>query len=88
MGMPTAEELHEALDEAARMREHDADEHHVAKSLLNLNYRMKYMERVLHAAELYMRGQGIQEHSDLLKAIEAARAIDDVTKGEDHNRFV
>jgi len=88
MGMPTAEELHEALDEAARMREKDEDAHHIAKSLLNLHYRMKYMERVLKAAELYMHGQGIQEHRELLKAIEAIRAIEDVTKGEDHSSFV
>jgi len=87
MGKPTPEELQDALNEAARMREQDEDEHHIAKSLLNLHYRMKYMERVLQTAELYMHGQGIQEHTDLLKAIEAARAVDTITEGKDKNGF-
>ena len=39
MGMPTEAELREALAEAARMREQGEDRHHLAKALLNLEYR-------------------------------------------------
>ena len=36
MGKPTTEELPQALEQAAQMREHDDDPHFIAKSLLNL----------------------------------------------------
>jgi len=38
MGMPTEEELREALSEEARMREQGEDPHHIAKALLNFDY--------------------------------------------------
>jgi len=74
MGVPTEEELQTALDEAARMREQGEDPHHLAKVLLNHNYRIETLEKVLHAAELYLHsGESGHEHSRLVKAIEAAK---------------
>jgi hypothetical protein len=75
MGMPTEQELKEALAEAGRMREQGDDPHHVAKALLNLHYRVKSLERVLEATELYFRsGQAVTEHQKLKKALADARA--------------
>lgn len=74
MGVPTTEELQIALNEAARMREQGEDPHHIAKALLNHNHRIGILERVVFAAELYIRsGQGGHEHTELIRAIEAAR---------------
>jgi hypothetical protein len=74
MGVPTKEELETALNEAARMREQGEDPCHLGKVLLNHNYRIEMLEKVLQAAELYLHsGQGSHEHSQLLRAIEAAK---------------
>lgn len=73
MGKPTDEELETALTEAARLREHGLDEHFLAKSLLNMNYRMKFMDDVLAKANLYLHsGEGAHEHAQLVRAIEKA----------------
>ncbi len=88
MGMPTAEELEDALREAARMREQGDDPHHVAKALLNLNYRVRSLERVLEAAELYFRsGQAVAEHQRLRQAIEQARAVAARSAGSEPGLF-
>jgi hypothetical protein len=74
MGVPTTEELQAALKEAARMREAGEDDHHLAKVLLNHNYRIRVLEKVLFAAELFIRsGQAGHEHTELVRAIEAAK---------------
>ena len=79
MGKPTAEELDEAIKEAQRMREQGADPHYVAKALLNLNYQNGFLVGVLHAAESYLQsGMAEREHAQLVKAIEKARAVDDL----------
>ncbi len=84
MGKPTNEELQEALREAARMREAHDDPHFIAKALLNLHYRHEKLERVLRAAEIYLKfGQEEREHRDLLRAIEAARRAEAGEGGED-----
>ena len=44
MGRPSKEELASALAEAGRMREQGEDPHHVAKCLLNHDYRLKLLE--------------------------------------------
>ena len=73
MGTPTAEELAQALAEAARMRERGEDEHHIAKALLNLNYRLHGLEKVRSAARHFLHsGLAPHEHAELVKAIEAA----------------
>jgi len=74
MGKPTPEELEIALGEAARLREQGEDDFYLGKSLLNLNYRMGFLEDVLARADLYLHsGEGAHEHSELVKAIERAR---------------
>lgn len=74
MGVPTDEELKTALDEAARMREQGEDPFHIAKTLLNHNYRLDLLEKVLHSAELYLHsGHGNSEHARLMRAIETAK---------------
>ncbi len=85
MGKPTSEELQQALNEAARMREHNQDPHFLAKSLLNLNYRVGFLEKVMRAAELYLRGEGVQEHAVLQRAIDIAKKEDAHTAGNDSN---
>jgi len=83
MGKPTILELRQALDEAANMREKAEDPHFLAKSLLNLHYRIGFLEKVMHAAELYLRGEGGQEHAALVRAIETAKKEDAHTAGDD-----
>jgi hypothetical protein len=73
MGKPTNEELKTALTHAARLREQGEDTYFLAKSLLNLNYRIKFLEDVLAKTKLYLHsGEGTHEHAKLLKSIEQA----------------
>lgn len=73
MSRPTEEELNSALGRAGQMREAGEDEYFLAKSLLNLNYRVSALEDVLEKAKLYLHsGEGAHEHTLLLKAIEKA----------------
>lgn len=75
MGRPTAEELSEALQEAGRMREQDEDPHHVAKSLLNHDYRLRLLEQLYDQVEHYIRsGQNSIEHAKLMKMVEKLRS--------------
>jgi len=74
MGVPTEQEVQTALAAAAQMREQGDDPSHLAKVLLNHHYRLELLERVMQAAELYIRsGQSPQEHARLVRAIETAR---------------
>lgn len=88
MGKPTKEELQQALEQAAQMREHDDDPYFIAKSLLNLQYRLGFLEKVMRAAELYLRGEGANEHTVLLRAIEKAKQEDAHTAGRDSKGFL
>ena len=75
MGKPTKEELAVALAEAARMREQGEDGHHVAKALLNHDYRLKLHEQLYLAVEHYLRsGQGDTEHGKLMKILDKIRS--------------
>lgn len=86
MGKPTEEELQIALTEAARMREQNEDPQFLAKTLLNLNYRIKYLEDVLRAAELYTHsGMGSTEHLKLVSAIKTYHALEQRTAGVDQH---
>ena len=88
MGKPTREQYEEALQEAGRMREHGEDPHFIAKSLLNLEYRYKYLERVLQAARRYLHsGQGIEEHRKLVRCIDDALEAESRTAGEEPEDF-
>ncbi len=83
MGRPTAEEFKAALTHAAKLREQGEDTFYIAKSLLNLNYRIKFLEDVLDKADVYLHsGEGAKEHADLVKAIERANEAA-LSAGED-----
>ncbi len=74
MPIPTDKEMHEALDEAERIRE-QGDTNHLARALLYLHRRNSLLEKVLHAAELYVQfGQEEHEHAELVRAIEKAKS--------------
>ena len=88
MGMPTDQELKQALAEAARMRVEDNDPMFVAKALLNMDYRLKQLEKVAHTAELYFRsGMAVQEQQKLKVAMEKARSSIDRTAGIEENEL-
>lgn len=71
MSKPTETELKTALIAAETMKEHGKDPFFLAKSLLNHNYRLKYFEDLLKAADLYMNhGQSDYDHMQLLHQIE------------------
>jgi len=73
MGRPTEAQLHTALTEAARLREQGEDDYFIGKSLLNLNYRLHSLERVLEASKRFLHsGLGARENTELLLAIEKA----------------
>lgn len=89
MSRPTSEELKIALEEAAHLREHNKDEFFVGKSLLNLNYRIYYLEKVLTAAKEYLHtGFGSKEQTDLLHAIEKADKADKANFEQELNPFL
>ena len=82
---PSTEELATALAEAKRMREQGEDNLHLAKALLNLNYRQRYYDDLLHAVERYIQsGQAEREHTLLLKSIAQVRQIDERSAGLEH----
>lgn len=83
---PTSDEMHQAMAMAQSMRETDADAHYLAKSLIYLNHRTELLEKVMAAANQYIRfGQGEHEHAQLLQALEAARLSEDhENQSEDH----
>jgi len=89
MGMPTADELKIAIDTAKRMRERGDDPQHLAKVLLNHHYRIAYLDRVMRAAEIYLRsGLSEHEHTELLRAIESAHRADMHSTGGNGVRLV
>ena len=88
MPKPTDDELKHALDVAARMRDTGRDSHHIAKSLLSLHYLNGFLEKIRHAADLYIRfGQGETEHRELLRALEAYRSAEERSRGGEHTEF-
>lgn len=73
MGKPTNHELRQALDRAIAMRESGNDPDFLAKSLLNLHYRLLKTERTVEAAKRYLHaGQSPTEHRELLLAVKEA----------------
>ncbi len=74
---PSGEELKIALDAANQIREQDADSEHLAKALLYFVEKAAALEKIAVAADLYInRGEAIQHHSELLRAIENAKRRD------------
>jgi hypothetical protein len=84
MGKPTEAELQQAIVAAAQMRESGQDPDHVAKCLLNLNYRVQKLERVLTASKRYLHaGQSVSDHRSLLQVIQAAEKAGTVAEDDD-----
>lgn len=73
MGKPTETELQQAISAAVKMRESGQDPDHVAKCLLNLNYRLQKLDRVLSTTRRFLHaGQSVSDHRHLLKVLEEA----------------
>lgn len=88
MGKPTEIELEAALAQASQMREQGNDPHFMAKSLLNMNYRISLLEKVRYYAELYLKtGNGTHEHTMLVKAINNYTRSDNRTAGQGETSF-
>lgn len=73
MGKPTATELRQALDRAIQMRESGNDPDFLAKSLLNLHYRLLKAEKAVEVARRYLHaGQSATDHRLLMQAVQDA----------------
>lgn len=88
MSKPTKEEKEAALKMAAQMRDKKIDPFFIAKTLLNHNYRIKYLEEVLRSADRYInRGMSEQERAYLIRSIEKAKKLDSNTSGKQRRNF-
>lgn len=88
MSKPTKEELESALKIAAQMRDKKSDPFFIAKSLLSHNYRIKYLEEIMHAADRYInRGMSEQEKTHLIRTIEKAKDAESFTAGKERDSF-
>jgi hypothetical protein len=71
MHKPDPDELQDAMSYAAHLRLNDEDAHHVAKTLLYIDYRNKLLEEVLANTRNFLQsGLSAHEHTLLLKSIE------------------
>lgn len=88
MPKPTDEELDSSIKMAIQMREKKIDPFFVAKTLLSHNYRIKYLEEVFRAADLYLNmGMSERERTKLLIAIEKAKAAESRTAQQERESF-
>lgn len=88
MSKPTAEELDTALKMAEQMRDKKTDPFYIAKALLSHNYRIKYLEEILRAADRYInRGMSEQEKTHLIRTIEKAKDAESFTSGRERDPF-
>lgn len=88
MPKPTEEELEAALKMAAQMRDRKIDPFFIAKSLLSHNYRMKYLEEIMRAADRYINhGMSEQEKTRLIRTIEKVKNAESATSGQRRERF-
>jgi len=88
MSKPTEEELQTALKMAAQMRDRNIDPFFIAKALLSHNYRIKYLEEILHAADRYInRGMSEQEKTHLIRTIEKIKDAESFTSGRGRDSF-
>lgn len=78
MVKPSKKEIEHALAAAEYLRARNNDAHDMAKTLLYFSERNGYLEKVLEAAEIYVRfGQGAINHARLMRAIDAAKVSRD-----------
>jgi hypothetical protein len=88
MSKPSEEELDTALKMAAQMRDENSDPFYIAKALLSHNYRIKYLEETMRAADRYInQGMSEQERSHLIRSIEKAKDAESFTAGKERERF-
>ncbi len=88
MSKPTEEELQAALKMAAQMRDKNIDPFFIAKTLLNHNYRIKYLEEILQAADRYInRGMSEQEKTHLIRTINKIKDAESFTSGKGRDSF-
>jgi hypothetical protein len=88
MSKPTEEELETALKMATQMREKKIDPFFIAKTLLNHNYRIRYLEETLRAADRYINhGMSEQERTHLIRTIEKAKDAESYTSGQERDSF-
>lgn len=76
MPKPSNDEVEVALAEAIRLREAGEDEFNLAKVVLNHHHRLRLLEEVYRASSGYLHGQSAQQHTALVKAVEAYRHYD------------
>jgi hypothetical protein len=88
MSKPTEEELETALKMAAQMRDKKIDPFFIAKTLLSHNYRIRYLEETLRAADRYINhGMSEQERTHLIRTIEKAKDAESYTSGQERDSF-
>ena len=88
MPKPTEEELDTAIKIAIQMRENENDPYFIAKAVLNLNYRIKYLEKVLRSADRYLNmGMSERERTVLLRDIEKAKDAESHTAQQEREDF-
>jgi len=88
MSKPTEEELETALKMAAQMRDENDDPFFIAKALLSHNYRIKYLEEILHTADRYINlGMSEQERTHLIRTIEKAKDAESYTSARERDSF-
>ena len=79
---PTAEEFATALSTALILHVEARDPRHLGKTMLYLQQRCDYLEKVLDLADRFLRaGQDEQNHALLLKAIHAAKRAEEHATG-------
>ena len=85
---PTKQEITEALETARRMSTRDDDADHLAKTLLYLARRVEHLERIREYAERYVRfGNPVEDHRDLLVALQRAREHERDASGAEDAEF-
>lgn len=85
MGIPTDEELKQALAVAGKMRESGNDDEHLAKCLMSLNYRFNKAVDIVEQLRIYLHGgmSGI-EHAKLVKSL---KDFENIQHPNDTSRF-
>ena len=88
MPKPSDDEIDSALKMAVQMREKGMDPFFLAKTLLSHNYRIKYLEKVLKAADRYLSmGMAERQRMELVKLIEKAKEADSHTAQQERENM-
>ncbi len=82
------DELNQAIIQAGILRESNNDQHHIAKTVLNLSYSVKQLEAVYRATERYLHsGMSLTEHQNLENVINKYRTHENRAAGSSHSAF-